>query len=496
MTREVDQKLHSAAPVVMIEAAGGCGKTTKAAKYAREAAKRLTSGKVLLLSHTHAACGEFQRKCAALGQKIDVETCDSFCLKVIGAYARPLGLPAPIESHLGRTNNSVCFRALSEKAAELFRRAPTVARTVASHYPVIVLDEHQDASIDQHETVDLLRRIGGARLRVFGDPMQAIHPPADVGSYVDWNQLWAEADVTDSLEKPHRWADAPELGEWIMASRAALKAGHALRLRDAPACVTAVSHNGIAGRTGFRDWRVAGGVIHSFLNVAPGSAAILTYLGEMAKSAAKAGGWRAPLNEGAQLDELDTLIEEISEHDGNAAALAGAFIDFLAVIGVHLENNMSVGLRRRLGATINRERAGRNQLTWLDCMEPIYASPDHRGMAVAMRMVRNASPNGYSIRLTDHAWALCAFDQTDDPRAFRSTLGRIRRRRSWPPQMVSTIHKAKGLDFDHVLLCPVDRHQYPDNVLGARLLYVALSRARQSLRLVLEGGLPSPHLMT
>jgi DNA helicase-2/ATP-dependent DNA helicase PcrA len=448
---------------------------------------------VLLLSHTHAACGEFQRKCAALGKKIDVETCDSFCLKAIGAYARPLGLPSPIESHLGKADGGVAFGALSEKAAELFRRAPTVSRAVAAHYPIIVLDEHQDASIHQHVAVRLLREIGDARLRIFGDPMQAIHP-ANADNYVNWDRLWAEADDKGSLVEPHRWADAPTLGEWIMASRAALKAGEPVRLRDAPACVIAVSHDGLAGRNGFRDWRVAGGAIHGFSNAAPKSAAILAFLGEMAKSVAQAGRWRAPLNEGAQLDELDVLIQGIEAHDGNAAAMAGAFLDFLAVIGVGLTNDTSAGLRGRLGATINRGRAGRNQTEWLDCLEPIYASPDHRGMAIAMRMVRDTPPAGYTIRYGDHVWALCAFARTDDPRAFRSTLGRIRRRREWPPQMVSTIHKAKGLDFDHVLLCPVDRHQYPDGVLGARLLYVALSRAKRSIRLVLAGDAPSPHV--
>jgi len=252
MTREVDEKLHSAAPVVIIEAAGGCGKTTKAARYAGEAAERLSSGKVLLLSHTHAACGEFQRKCAAPGKKIDVETCDSFCLKAIGAYARPLGLPAPIESHLGRPEGGVSFGELASKAAELFRRAPTVARAVAAHYPVVVLDEHQDASTHQHETVRLLREIGGARLRIFGDPMQAIHPANDDG-YVDWDALWAAADDTGLLEEPHRWAEAPELGQWVMASRTTLKAGNPVSLRGAPACVSAVSHNGLAGRERFRD---------------------------------------------------------------------------------------------------------------------------------------------------------------------------------------------------------------------------------------------------
>jgi len=493
MTREVDEKLHSDAPVVMIEAAGGCGKTTKAAKYANEAAERLTSGKVLLLSHTHAACGEFQRKCAALGRKIDVETCDSFCLKVIGAYAQPLGLPSPIESHLGRADGGIQFSALSEKAVELFRRAPTVARAVAAHYPVIVLDEHQDAGIHQHETVSLLREIGNARLRIFGDPMQAIHPKND-NHYVDWDALWAVADDRGFLDVPHRWAGAPALGEWIMDSRSELKAGRQVSLRDAPACVRTTSHNALAGRKRFRDVQTASRVVHTFLDGAPDSAAILAFLGDMAKSLARVGRWRAPLNEGAQLDELDVLIQALEAHAGNAQELAGAFLDFLAEIGVGLTADLSDGLRRRFGVAIDRNRAGRNQIAWLDCLELIYASPDHRGVAVAMRMVRDAPPPGYTIRLVDHVWALSGFDRTDDPRAFRSALGRIRRRRKWPPQMVSTIHKAKGLDFDHVLLCPVDRHQYPDGALGARLLYVALSRAKRSIRLVLADDAPTQHL--
>jgi superfamily I DNA/RNA helicase len=493
MTREVDEKLHSAAPIVMIEAAGGCGKTTKAAKYAGEARERLLSGTVLLPSHTHPACGEFQRKCSALGRKIDVETCDSFCLKAIAAYPRPLGFPSPIEAHLGRADGGVAFGVLSEKAAELFRRAPTVARAVAAHYPVIVLDEHQDASIHQNEAVRLLREIGDARLRIFGDPMQAIHP-ANGHTYVDWETLWAEADDRGLLEEPHRWADMPELGEWIMASRAALKAGNPLSLRAAPACVSTISRNGLAGRERFRDVPTASREVHGFLNRAPDSAAVLAFLGNMSKSTAQAGSWRAPLNEGAQLDELDVLIQALEAEDGNARGVAGAFLDFLAVIGVGLTADLSDGLRGRLGATINRDRAGRNQVAWLDCLKPIYTSPDHRGMAVAMRLVRDTPPPGYTIRFGDHVWALSAFDRTDDPRAFRTTLGRIRRRRKWPPQMVSTIHKAKGLDFDHVLLCPVDRHQYPDGVLGARLLYVALSRAKRSIRLVLAGDNPSPHL--
>lgn len=493
MTRDVDEKLHSSAPCVVIEAAGGCGKTTKAAKYAHEAAQRLTFGKVLLLSHTHAACGEFQRKCAAHNKKIDVETCDSFSLKTISAYAGPLGLPSPLESHLGRPDGGIPFSALSEKAVDLFRRSPTIARTVASYYPIIVLDEHQDASVHQHQMILLLREIGGAHLRIFGDPMQAIHP-ANNTSHVSWDDVWAAADDTGALEEPHRWAGTPELGDWIMASRASLKAGNPASLRDAPACVSVRSHYELAGRERLRDVRTASREVHKFLNDAPKSAAILAFLGNMAKSTAQAVGWRAPLNEGAHLDELEVLIQALETRAGDAPGISRAFLDFLSVIGAGLTASVRNGLEERIGETINRDRAGNNQIAWLNYFEPIYTSPDHRGVAAAMRRVRDTLPPGYTVRLGEHARGLSALARTDDPRTYGNALSRIRRRREWPPQMVSTIHKAKGLDFDHVLLCPVDRHQYPDDTFGARLLYVALSRAKRSLRLVLAGDAPTRHL--
>jgi DNA helicase-2/ATP-dependent DNA helicase PcrA len=494
MTRDVDEKLHSAAPTVVIEAAGGCGKTTKAAKYAREAAERLSSGKVLLLSHTHAACGEFQRKCGESGSRIDVETCDSFCLKAISAYARPLGLPAPIDSYLDKPDGGILFPDLSRKAAELFRRAPTVARMVAAHYPIIVMDEHQDSSRHQHDTVTLLREIGGSCLRVFGDPMQAIIPGA-ADEVVDWDAVWAAANEKGSLDEPHRWSNSPELGEWIMASRRALKAGNPLSLRNRPASVVVSRHDNFAGRDRFRDSQTASGLVHGFLNGAQGTAAILAFTNNMVRSLAQAGGWRAPLNEGAQLDKLDVLIQAMEMHGGNAEPMAGAFLDFLSSIGTGLPEAVRIGLHRRLGPRIDHNGAGRNQAIWLECLEPIYTSPDHCGIAGAMRQVRDKSPPNYTAHFPDHVWALCSFDRTDDPRAFRSTLGRIRRRRKWPPRMVSTIHKAKGLDFEHVLICPIDRNQYPDGILGARLLYVALSRARRSIRLVVANDAPTRHLM-
>jgi hypothetical protein len=59
VTQSLVDLLHSDAPLVVIEAAAGCGKTRTAAKFAKEMSSRLDHQRVLLLSHTHGACGEF-----------------------------------------------------------------------------------------------------------------------------------------------------------------------------------------------------------------------------------------------------------------------------------------------------------------------------------------------------------------------------------------------------------------------------------------------------
>lgn len=53
--------LDSDAPLVVIEAPAGCGKTYQGAGCAGRAASKLETGRVLILTHTHAACGAFAK---------------------------------------------------------------------------------------------------------------------------------------------------------------------------------------------------------------------------------------------------------------------------------------------------------------------------------------------------------------------------------------------------------------------------------------------------
>ena len=56
----------------------------------------------------------------------------------------------------------------------------------------------------------------------------------------------------------------------------------------------------------------------------------------------------------------------------------------------------------------------------------------------------------------------------------------------------STIHKAKGLECDGVIVMPCDAKTFPDTAEARCLLYVALSRAKRRLLLVVSPTAPSP----
>lgn len=73
----------------------------------------------------------------------------------------------------------------------------------------------------------------------------------------------------------------------------------------------------------------------------------------------------------------------------------------------------------------------------------------------------------------------------------------IARRRSHampapPARTISTIHKAKGLECDNAVLIAGDRDQFSGTQYARCKLYVALSRAKRSLTIVISQNNPTP----
>jgi hypothetical protein len=89
----VHAALRSEAPLVVVEAPGGCGKTHQGADYAREVAA-IRKGRLLILTHTHAACSVFAERTKGGGSRVEIRTVDSLIAHIATAYHVGLGLPA------------------------------------------------------------------------------------------------------------------------------------------------------------------------------------------------------------------------------------------------------------------------------------------------------------------------------------------------------------------------------------------------------------------
>jgi superfamily I DNA/RNA helicase len=131
----------------------------------------------------------------------------------------------------------------------------------------------------------------------------------------------------------------------------------------------------------------------------------------------------------------------------------------------------------------------------------IVAEPDHHGVATALRhlaTLRETRKDFASIEIDcwSEFWDAVRLDDFEEPgEGFAEITHRRTYSRPQPPtKAISTVHKAKGLECDSVVLMPCDARTFPNNVEARCLLYVALSRAKSRLLLVVPRSDPSPWL--
>jgi hypothetical protein len=129
-------------------------------------------------------------------------------------------------------------------------------------------------------------------------------------------------------------------------------------------------------------------------------------------------------------------------------------------------------------------------------------APDHRGVAAVLRRLAeltNADDDFKAVKLDCKrefwdAVSLGEFPTVDDGLA-ELTHRRTYARPKPPAKAISIIHKAKGLECDHCIVMPCDRATFPDSAAGRCLLYVAISRAKRRLMVVVSSERPSPLLI-
>lgn len=225
--------LRSNEPLVVIEAPAGCGKTYQGAEYARDIAPTLGTGRILILTHTNAACDVFGERTRSVPRNaVEIKTIDALICQITAAYHNVLDLP-PDPTVWAYTHNG--FSEISARVAAFLKKNPVVPAALARRYPIIVCDEHQDASPDHHQIIMAIHR-QGAKLRIFGDRMQSIYERNAKAAELHrtrWEALVASS-VHDELDHPHRWTKdeegCSELGEWVLSARQSLLANQSLDL--------------------------------------------------------------------------------------------------------------------------------------------------------------------------------------------------------------------------------------------------------------------------
>ena len=495
--------LRSREKLVVIEAPAGSGKTYQGAEYVREVAGRLDRGRVLVLTHTHAACDVFAAR--TRGQsKVEIRTIDALICAIAGAYHKAIGLPADAASWARSNANG--YQKVAEKVAGLVEATPLIARSLAKRYPIVVCDEHQDASPQQHSIVTQLLRYG-ALLRAFGDPMQRIYGrmrDSEIATEIErWDALKRNASIADELDFPHRWVPhAEELGRWVLAARRALKSGKPVDLRGPlppnlqiiEADNTAIKHGLFATREG---------EAKSIYRLARHASPLLVLAAQNAMAAGLRSffGRSLPIWEGHVREDLDKLAKGLEVADGDANRTAALMVKFIQSVTVGfsasrfadaLQQHISNGCRgTKRGLTGQLQSLGK----------VLLEQPTHKGVAALLRRLHElvgSDPAFKDVRIDypREFWDAIHLGQFERP---VEGLSEITRRRTYarpklPAKAISTIHKAKGHECDHVIVMPCDGKHFPDKLTARCLLYVAISRASRSLALVVSRSDPSPLL--
>jgi AAA domain/UvrD-like helicase C-terminal domain len=499
----VHAALRSDAPLVVVEAPAGCGKTTKGADYAREIAVAGGLNRLLILTHTHAACSVFADRTKGVGSRVEIRTIDSVIAHIASAYHAGLGLPSDIAAWVRQRQEGYAELALSVDA--LLKRYPMIAASLAQRHRIVICDEHQDSSGEQHSIVMALQS-QGTKLRIFGDPMQKIFkkrsrvatcPPCD------WDELTNQAQAFEQLDFPHRWSSGcPDLGQWTLAARSTLKTGGSIDLRNGlPPSVTVVYAENQSQRN--FEYQLAGcdrKPIDAFER-AQTSLLILTRYNETARSFRGFFNRRLPLWEGHTRLGLEKLVDALTAGQGDRAALAAAVVAFMGDVSKGFSpsafgNRFEKEVREGCAGNCRGKPAIIQELAQF-----LVAEANHFGVAKMLHRLSeltSADRNFTDIKIDYHrefweAIRLGDFDTADSGFA-EITHRRIYSRPKPPSKAISTIHKAKGLECDSVIVLPCDAKNFPNKPEARCLLYVALSRAKSRLMLVVSRNHPSPLL--
>jgi hypothetical protein len=318
-------------------------------------------------------------------------------------------------------------------------------------------------------------------VRIFGDALQAIltFDPTIPG----WDALMSGVP-TVALTGAWRWSEVPELGQWIARARAHLRLRQPIPLNDIPASVRVLEVDRPA-RTAWTECAAVREVIeeHGHDN----KLVVLGRRNDEVSAIARVPSLHLVVNEGSDLDAAEQLIEDAIAGSEDPRAVAEALVSFMVATGTLA--NTSAEIISALGPAC--EDSQFEELLML-----LRARPTLSGVITAVRGARrSARAIGWEILRPVAVQAIATLPEqcnSDDVSELAYRARRSASELAVPPRCASTIHKAKGREFDHVIIPSLDSNTFRDTQDDRHLLYVALSRAMKRLTLIVPLAAPSP----
>jgi DNA helicase-2/ATP-dependent DNA helicase PcrA len=314
--------------------------------------------------------------------------------------------------------------------------------------------------------------------------------------------LKRKADISDKLDMPHRWANGSEaLGRWILEARNALASRGQIDLRGTlPRGVTLIvaENSSRKPRTGYSLAGSERKPIDALVNNA-NTVLVLATQNDTVDALRAFFSRRLLIWEGHVRENLSVLVGAMQNHKGDAANITQAVVTFL--------NEVATGFSpSAYGNTLLAEvsdgcvaRRSKKPATLQTLGRMVLEQPDHKGVANLLRRLselRMVDPAFKTVKVDYNRefWDAIRLGDFDDANVGLAELSRRRTyiRPSLPTKAISTVHKAKGLESDNVLIMPCDGNHFGDSQAARCRLYVAMSRSIRSLTFVVSRQDPSP----
>lgn len=432
-----------------VVAPAGYGKTETIAKVAGSCRR------ALILTHTHAGVHAIRARLKKLEipyRKAHVDTFAGWCMRYANAF-KHTAQPPPFPPQGKEWDQLYVGTALALGVG-------AVRAVVEASYDRILVDEYQDCDVSQHNVAIALSGI--VPTTIFGDPMQGIFEFA--GASLDWGlEIFPSFPLVTELRTPYRWKKTnPDLGAWIGETREKLKNGQSIDLGDERI-----------------QWRQSdstfdmGLLFDNFDPDAESVAAIHCRKGICYRLASATNGAFQAIEE----VEAKTLREFAGEWD---AANSGTYHiivrNFFSLCFKKKEASLDE-VEEDFSAVDALMQELRDQLKGANAAEAaghlLHAARSHP----RWRLFRSELWRDCERALAELASGRCG-NMADAAETIRNRSNHVGRH--LPKKTVSTPLLLKGLEFEDVKI-PYAPHFLNENNAQAKLFYVAISRATQSL---------------